>query len=146
MRLGKKKEKEKESEAKNQVIEGVTRLICSAKSHNVPLKGTNIICEFKLVTLTYFYISVFIDGMEWNGVKFFQLSAQWQTHIKHFPVALFNIPEPISGWVPNSKNKGEWDKRESTKLISLCQNVVLLLLLISIFYAVMFRHKREIII
>ncbi|XP_059481521.1 phosphofurin acidic cluster sorting protein 2 isoform X2 [Neocloeon triangulifer] len=78
MRLGKKKEKEKESDAKNQVIEGVTRLICSAKAHNVPLK-------------------VFIDGMEWNGVKFFQLSAQWQTHIKHFPVALFNVPEPISG-------------------------------------------------
>lgn len=43
MRLGKKKEKEKESDAKNQVIEGVTRLICSAKSHNVPLKGTKII-------------------------------------------------------------------------------------------------------
>jgi phosphofurin acidic cluster sorting protein 2 len=39
MRLGKKKEKEKESDAKNQVIEGVTRLICSAKAHNVPLKG-----------------------------------------------------------------------------------------------------------
>ncbi|XP_065343426.1 phosphofurin acidic cluster sorting protein 2 isoform X3 [Cloeon dipterum] len=77
MRLGKKKEKEKESDAKNQA-EGVTRLICSAKAHNVPLK-------------------VFIDGMEWNGVKFFQLSAQWQTHIKHFPVALFNVPEPISG-------------------------------------------------
>jgi phosphofurin acidic cluster sorting protein 2 len=98
MRLGKKKEKEKESDAKNQVIEGVTRLICSAKSHNVPLKGTRIIPEVEFGTLMIFlYLSVFIDGMEWNGVKFFQLSAQWQTHIKHFPVALFNIPEPISG-------------------------------------------------
>lgn len=47
MRLGKKKEKEKESEAKNQVIEGVTRLICSAKSHNVPLKGT-----FEIISIT----------------------------------------------------------------------------------------------
>jgi hypothetical protein len=39
MRLGKKKEKEKESEPKNQVVEGVSRLICSAKTHTVPLKG-----------------------------------------------------------------------------------------------------------
>jgi hypothetical protein len=40
MRLGKKKEKEKESEPKSQVVEGVSRLICSAKTHSVPLKGT----------------------------------------------------------------------------------------------------------
>jgi hypothetical protein len=31
---------------------------------------------------------VSIDGTEWYGVKFFQLSAQWQTHIKTFPVAM----------------------------------------------------------
>lgn len=30
-----------------------------------------------------------IDGVEWSGVKFFQLSAQWQTHVKHFPVLVF---------------------------------------------------------
>jgi len=30
-----------------------------------------------------------IDGVEWSGVKFFQLSAQWQTHVKHFPVLIF---------------------------------------------------------
>ncbi|XP_069681566.1 phosphofurin acidic cluster sorting protein 2 isoform X2 [Periplaneta americana] len=74
MRLGKKKEKEKESEPKSQLVEGVSRLICSAKTHSVPLK-------------------VSIDGTEWSGVKFFQLSAQWQTHIKHFPVTLFSYPE-----------------------------------------------------
>ncbi|XP_021917147.1 phosphofurin acidic cluster sorting protein 1 isoform X2 [Zootermopsis nevadensis] len=74
MRLGKKKEKEKESEPKSQVVEGVSRLICSAKTHSIPLK-------------------VSIDGTEWSGVKFFQLSAQWQTHIKHFPITLFNFPE-----------------------------------------------------
>ena len=39
MRLGKRKEKEKESEPKSQVVEGVSRLICSAKTHSVPLKG-----------------------------------------------------------------------------------------------------------
>lgn len=39
MRLGKKKEKEKENEPKNQTVDGVTRLICSAKTHNIPLRG-----------------------------------------------------------------------------------------------------------
>ncbi|XP_050446133.1 phosphofurin acidic cluster sorting protein 2 isoform X3 [Cataglyphis hispanica] len=69
MRLGKKKEKEKENEPKSQTVDGVTRLICSAKTHNIPLR-------------------VSIDGTEWYGVKFFQLSAQWQTHIKTFPITL----------------------------------------------------------
>ncbi|XP_043273546.1 phosphofurin acidic cluster sorting protein 2 isoform X3 [Venturia canescens] len=71
MRLGKKKEKEKENEPKSQTVDGVTRLICSAKTHNIPLR-------------------VSIDGTEWYGVKFFQLSAQWQTHIKTFPVAMLD--------------------------------------------------------
>jgi len=34
-------------------------------------------------------VAVMIDGVEWSGVKFFQLSAQWQTHVKHFPVLIF---------------------------------------------------------
>lgn len=42
MRLGKKKEKEKENEPKSQTVEGVTRLICSAKTHNIPLRGNNM--------------------------------------------------------------------------------------------------------
>ncbi|KAI5706650.1 hypothetical protein M8J75_010060 [Diaphorina citri] len=71
MRLGKKKEKEKDSDTKSQFVEGVSRLICSPKTHNVPLR-------------------VAIDGTEWSGVKFFQLSAQWQTHIRHFPVCLYS--------------------------------------------------------
>jgi len=70
MRLGKKKEKEKELEAKSQVVEGINRLVCQAKTHHSLLK-------------------VVIDGVEWNNVKFFQLSSQWQTHIRHLPVALF---------------------------------------------------------
>ncbi|XP_055907477.1 phosphofurin acidic cluster sorting protein 2 isoform X2 [Eupeodes corollae] len=69
MRLGKKKEKDRDLE-KEQCVEGVARLICSPKqSHPVPLR-------------------VYIDGTEWTGVKFFQLSSQWQTHVKNFPVAL----------------------------------------------------------
>ncbi|KAI5631508.1 PACS-1 cytosolic sorting protein domain-containing protein [Phthorimaea operculella] len=75
MRLGKKKEKTNESESgRTQTVDGVARLICSAKtSHNQPLK-------------------VYIDGTEWNGVKFFQLSTQWQTHVKTFPVATCGAP------------------------------------------------------
>ncbi|XP_050354323.1 phosphofurin acidic cluster sorting protein 1 isoform X1 [Nymphalis io] len=75
MRLGKKKEKSGETEpGRAQTVEGVARLICSAKgSHNAPLK-------------------VYIDGTEWNGVKFFQLSTQWQTHVKTFPVATCGAP------------------------------------------------------
>ena len=41
----------------------------------------------KSLIFSSFYISVHIDGLEWTGVKFFQLSSQWQTHIKYFPVA-----------------------------------------------------------
>ncbi|XP_055551781.1 phosphofurin acidic cluster sorting protein 2 isoform X3 [Wyeomyia smithii] len=73
MRLGKKKEKDRDAE-KEQCVEGVARLICSPKqSHPVPMR-------------------VYIDGTEWTGVKFFQLSSQWQTHIKNFPIALVGAP------------------------------------------------------
>lgn len=42
MRLGKKKEKDRDGE-KEQCVEGVARLICSAnKSHHVPLRGRQI--------------------------------------------------------------------------------------------------------
>lgn len=73
MRLGKKKEKDRDGE-KEHCVESVARLICAPKqSHPVPLL-------------------VYIDGTEWSGVKFFQLSSQWQTHVKNFPVALIGAP------------------------------------------------------
>uniref|UniRef100_A0A8C3SMT9 Phosphofurin acidic cluster sorting protein 1 n=1 Tax=Chelydra serpentina TaxID=8475 RepID=A0A8C3SMT9_CHESE len=65
-----KKPKEKEVDSKSQVIEGISRLICSAKQQQTMLK-------------------VSIDGVEWSDIKFFQLAAQWPTHVKHFPVGLF---------------------------------------------------------
>ncbi|XP_077494339.1 phosphofurin acidic cluster sorting protein KrT95D isoform X2 [Amblyomma americanum] len=74
MRLGKKKEGEREAR-RSQQVEGVQRLICSCRNLQPPLR-------------------VSIDGVEWTGVKFFQLSAQWQTHIKYFPVGLYVAPEP----------------------------------------------------
>ncbi|KAJ8670160.1 hypothetical protein QAD02_001419 [Eretmocerus hayati] len=83
MRLGKKKEKEKENEPKSQQVDGVTRLICSAKTHNIPLR-------------------VSIDGTDWHGVKFFQLSAQWQTHIKTFPIAMPSYSSPGQPQPPSS--------------------------------------------
>ncbi|XP_066280130.1 phosphofurin acidic cluster sorting protein 2-like isoform X1 [Branchiostoma lanceolatum] len=73
MRIG-KKAKDKEAESKSQTIKAVNRLSCMSKSQSSPLKVT-------------------IDGSDWTGVKFFQLSAKWQTHIKHFPVGLFGHTE-----------------------------------------------------
>jgi uncharacterized protein YqjF (DUF2071 family) len=74
MRLGKKKEKEKDAEPRSQTVDGISRLICSAKaSHNTPMK-------------------VYVDGVEFNGVKFFQLSSTWQTHVKQLSVALVGVP------------------------------------------------------
>lgn len=74
MRLGKKKEKEKELEPRSQNVECISRLICSARaSHNTPMK-------------------VYIDGVEFGGVKFFQLSSTWQTHVKGLTVALVGVP------------------------------------------------------
>ncbi|KAK0411292.1 hypothetical protein QR680_005584 [Steinernema hermaphroditum] len=51
----------------NQSIPNVTRMICSGKHSN---------------------LKVVIDGTIWSGVKFFQTSSQWQTHVKHFPICL----------------------------------------------------------
>ncbi|XP_036403768.1 phosphofurin acidic cluster sorting protein 1-like isoform X2 [Megalops cyprinoides] len=72
-----KKPKEKDVDSKSQVIEGISRLICSAKQQQTILK-------------------VSIDGVEWNDVKFFQLAAQWPTHVKYFPVGLFGYSKPPS--------------------------------------------------
>ncbi|XP_054651576.1 phosphofurin acidic cluster sorting protein 2 isoform X2 [Dunckerocampus dactyliophorus] len=65
-----KKSKDKEVESKSQVIDGISRLICTAKHQQTML-------------------TVLIDGAEWNDVKFFQLAAQWSSHVKHFPMAIF---------------------------------------------------------
>uniref|UniRef100_A0A9J8B6J9 Phosphofurin acidic cluster sorting protein 1 n=1 Tax=Cyprinus carpio carpio TaxID=630221 RepID=A0A9J8B6J9_CYPCA len=72
-----KKPKEREMDSKSQVIEGISRLICSAKQQQTILK-------------------VSIDGCEWNDVKFFQLAAQWPTHVKYLPVGLFGYSKPPS--------------------------------------------------
>uniref|UniRef100_UPI00358E8FB5 phosphofurin acidic cluster sorting protein 2-like isoform X1 n=2 Tax=Myxine glutinosa TaxID=7769 RepID=UPI00358E8FB5 len=70
-----KKPKEKDMETKSQAIEGINRLICTAKHQQTMLKVT-------------------IDGLEWNDVKFFQLAAQWSTHVKYFPLGVFGFSWP----------------------------------------------------
>ncbi|NWY53748.1 PACS2 protein, partial [Chionis minor] len=65
-----KKTKDKDIESKSQCIEGISRLICTAKHQQNMLR-------------------VLIDGVEWNDVKFFQLAAQWSSHVKHFPICIF---------------------------------------------------------
>ncbi|XP_060711452.1 phosphofurin acidic cluster sorting protein 2-like isoform X2 [Hemiscyllium ocellatum] len=71
-----KKPREKELDSKSQVIEGISRLICTAKHQQTMLK-------------------VSIDGVEWNDVKFFQLAAQWPTHVKYFPVGIFGYSKTV---------------------------------------------------
>ncbi|KAM7249472.1 hypothetical protein ACFE04_000065 [Oxalis oulophora] len=46
MRLGKKKEKDKENEHKCQLVDGVCRLICSPRAQNIPLSGTSTLYQF----------------------------------------------------------------------------------------------------
>ncbi|KAJ6655425.1 hypothetical protein lerEdw1_005125 [Lerista edwardsae] len=65
-----KKTKDKEFDSKSQCIDGISRLICTAKHQQNMLQ-------------------VLIDGVEWNDVKFFQLAAQWSSHVKHFPICIF---------------------------------------------------------
>ncbi|XP_078515678.1 phosphofurin acidic cluster sorting protein 2 isoform X2 [Lissotriton helveticus] len=65
-----KKTKDKDAEPKSQCIEGISRLICTAKHQQNMLR-------------------VMIDGVEWNDVKFFQLAAQWSSHVKHLPICIF---------------------------------------------------------
>ncbi|XP_036737972.2 phosphofurin acidic cluster sorting protein 2 isoform X3 [Manis pentadactyla] len=70
-----KKTKDKDVESKSQCIEGISRLICTAKHQQNMLR-------------------VLIDGVEWNDVKFFQLAAQWSSHVKHFPICIFGHSKP----------------------------------------------------
>ncbi len=58
-----------------------------------------IVCHFSIV----FVSAVSIDGVEWHDVKFFQLAAQWPTHVKHFPVGIFGYSKPMWPAVASSR-------------------------------------------
>ncbi|XP_054565616.1 phosphofurin acidic cluster sorting protein 2-like [Eptesicus fuscus] len=65
-----KKTKDEDVESKSQCITGIRRLVCKAKHQQNMLP-------------------VIIDGVEWDDVTFFQLAAQWSSHVKHFPICIF---------------------------------------------------------
>lgn len=88
-------------DSKSQVIEGISRLICSAKQQQTILKGRGRRAPPRLSPLFFTVLlllppPVSIDGVEWNDVKFFQLAAQWPTHVKYLPVGLFGYSKPPS--------------------------------------------------
>ena len=62
MRLGKRKEKEKDpAEVKSQGVDGITRLICLSKGQN-PLKGT------ELLNLLYLIVTYICDGLQSQNI------------------------------------------------------------------------------
>uniref|UniRef100_L7N151 Phosphofurin acidic cluster sorting protein 2 n=1 Tax=Myotis lucifugus TaxID=59463 RepID=L7N151_MYOLU len=69
------KTKDEDVECKSQCIQGIGRLVCKAKHQQSMLP-------------------VVIDGVEWNDVAFFQLAAQWSSHVKHFPICTFAHNSP----------------------------------------------------
>lgn len=60
----------RDPDPKSVLVDGISRLICSPRQPPALL-------------------SVSVDGTQWDAIKFFQLTAQWPTHVKHFPVGLF---------------------------------------------------------
>ncbi|XP_059527692.1 phosphofurin acidic cluster sorting protein 2-like [Myotis daubentonii] len=70
-----KKTTDEDVESQSQCIQGIGRLVCRAKHQQSMLP-------------------VVIDGVEWNDVAFFQLSAQWSSHVKHFPICIFGHNNP----------------------------------------------------
>nr|KAF6296549.1 hypothetical protein mMyoMyo1_014716 [Myotis myotis] len=70
-----KKSTDEDVESQSQCIQGIGRLVCRAKHQQSMLP-------------------VVIDGVEWNDVAFFQLSAQWSSHVKHFPICIFGHNNP----------------------------------------------------
>lgn len=75
MRLGKKKEKEKENEPKSQSVDGVTRLICSAKTHNIPLKG-----KFAYYSIFYLFI-ILCKHLSIEILSFWWCSKHWRNRL-----------------------------------------------------------------
>uniref|UniRef100_A0A2K5CMI5 Phosphofurin acidic cluster sorting protein 2 n=1 Tax=Aotus nancymaae TaxID=37293 RepID=A0A2K5CMI5_AOTNA len=61
--------KDKDVESKSQCI-GHQPALCTARQQQNMLR-------------------VLIDGVECSDVKFFQLAAQWSSHVKHFPICIF---------------------------------------------------------
>ncbi|CDW52897.1 Pacs-1 domain containing protein [Trichuris trichiura] len=70
-KLGMKNKDKLENEPRTHTVDGISRFICSTRQNS--------------------RINLRIDGVEWKNVKFFQISALWQTHVKFFPVGVFQL-------------------------------------------------------
>lgn len=82
MKLGMKKGQKSEAEAAPVHVTNVSRLLCIGSGKNIDLIGT--LLEEALFTR---FLSVTVDGNQYRHVRYFQTTAQWQTHIKTFPIA-----------------------------------------------------------
>ncbi|CAK5023920.1 unnamed protein product [Meloidogyne enterolobii] len=71
--------------AQSRVVSGVTRIVCTSGGGGIGKKDAGM--------------NVTIDGVLWKGVRFFQISAQWQTHVKLFPVT-FPMDLPLMSILP----------------------------------------------
>ncbi|KAA8584018.1 hypothetical protein FQN60_015226, partial [Etheostoma spectabile] len=73
----------------------VSRLPCGGELTPPPSMAMTVVTKEKNKKVT-------IDGVEWNDVKFFQLAAQWPTHVKHFPPP-FLCHKPLEGRMPSQR-------------------------------------------
>lgn len=48
-------------------VTNVTRMICSSNKNS--------------------FVNVTIDGILWRRIRYFQISCQWHTHVKLFPIS-----------------------------------------------------------
>lgn len=56
--------------SQSRVVSSVSRMVCSGGGRGPA------------------YLEVCIDGVMWTRIRFFQVSSQWQTHVKLFPICL----------------------------------------------------------
>ncbi|CAB3396760.1 unnamed protein product [Caenorhabditis bovis] len=70
-KLGMKKGQKVDCEVTPNQVLSVGRVLCSASGKHNDL-------------------TIFVDGTAYSGVRYFQASPQWQTHIKSFPIALLS--------------------------------------------------------
>jgi hypothetical protein len=78
---GKNKKKEDEIQV---VTAKINRMTCSSATDTAMFRGNR---KKQLLVINEI---VLIDGVEWTGVTFVSVSPQWHSHIKTFPVQIFN--------------------------------------------------------
>uniref|UniRef100_A0A915D6B1 Phosphofurin acidic cluster sorting protein 1/2 C-terminal domain-containing protein n=1 Tax=Ditylenchus dipsaci TaxID=166011 RepID=A0A915D6B1_9BILA len=75
-KLGRKNKQRSSNDFANshsRIVSSVSRMVCSSGSSN----SNKNQC----------FLDVLIDGNRWKRIRFFQISHQWQTHVKLFPIS-----------------------------------------------------------